>query len=115
MGGSLLEMEGRCGHEVILKETEEGLSVNPLSVCPAKEKLGEKSASGSFPLKEGRKERGEEEEEDMESWRYSCLAKFCHCLGMPTEGCERDILKLLYKMRDKRDRSENLSGKKRKG
>ena len=51
----------------------------------------------------------------MESWNYSYLAKFCHCLGMPTEGCERDILKLLHKMRDRRDRSENLSGKKRKG
>ena len=111
MGGSLLEMEERCGHEVILKETEEGLSINPLSVRLAEEKLGDKSTSGFFPLKEGRKERGEEEEEDMESWKYSCLAKFCHCLGMPTEGYERDILKLLHKMRDRRDRSE----KKRKG
>ena len=34
---------------------------------------------------------------------------------MPIEGCEREILKLLHKMRDRRDRSENLSGKKRKG
>ena len=111
MGGSLLEMEERCGHEVILKETEEGLSINPLSVRLAEEKLGDKSTSGFFPLKEGRKERGEEEEEDMELWKYSCLAKFCHCLGIPTEGYERDILKLLHKMRDRRDRSE----KKRKG
>ena len=115
MGGSLLEMEERCGHKVILKETEEGLSINPLRVCSAEEKLGEKSTSGFFPLKEGRKERGEKEEKDMESWKYSCLAKFCHCLGMPTEGYERDILKLLHKMRDRRDRSERLSGKKRKG
>ncbi|WKA00682.1 hypothetical protein VitviT2T_019018 [Vitis vinifera] len=113
MGGSLLEMEERCGHEVILKETEEGLSINPLSMRSAEERMGEKSMSGFFPLKEGRKEWGEEK--DMESWNYSCLAKFCHCLGMPTEGCERDILKLLHKMRDRRDRSENLSGKKRKG
>ena len=115
MGGSLLEMEERCGHEGILKETEEGLSINPLSMRPAEERMGEKSTSGFFPLKEGRKEWGEEEEKDMESWNYSCLAKFCHCLGMPTEGCERDILKLLHKMRDIRDRSESLSGKKRKG
>ena len=115
MGGSLLEMEERCGHEVILKETEEGLSINPLSMRLAEERMGEKSTSGLFPLKEGRKEWGEEEDKDMESWNYSCLAKFFHCLGMPTEGCERDILKLLYKMRDRRDRSENLSGKKRKG
>ncbi|RVW99876.1 LINE-1 reverse transcriptase-like [Vitis vinifera] len=115
MGGSLLEMEERCGHEVILKESEEGLSINPLSMRPAEERMREKSTSGFFPLKEGRKEWGEEEEKDMESWNYSCLAKFCHCLGMPIEGCERDILKLLHKMRDKRDRSESLSGKKRKG
>ncbi|RVW42423.1 Transposon TX1 uncharacterized 149 kDa protein [Vitis vinifera] len=115
MGGSLLEMEERCGHEVILKETEEGLSINPLSMRPAEERMGEKSTSGFFPLKEGRKEWGEEEENDMESWNYSYLAKFCHCLGMPTKGCERDILKLLHKMRDRRDRSENLSRKKRKG
>ncbi|RVX03329.1 hypothetical protein CK203_019942 [Vitis vinifera] len=87
----------------------------PSEHVSGKEKLGEKSASGSFPLKEGRKERGEEEEKDMESWRYSCLAKFCHCLGMPTEGYESDIPKLLHKMRDRRDRSERLSGKKRKG
>ena len=85
-----------------------------MSVCPTEEKLGKKSASGSFPLKEGRKERSEEEEKDMESWRYSCLAKYCHCLGMPIEGYESDILKLLHKMRDRRDRSERLSGKKRK-
>ncbi|RVW40789.1 hypothetical protein CK203_080684 [Vitis vinifera] len=104
MGGSLIEMEERCGHEVILKETEEGLSINPLSMRLAEERMGEKSTSGLFPLKEGRKEWGEEEENDMESWNYSCLAKFCHCLGMPTEGYERDILKLLYKMRDRRDR-----------
>ena len=55
MGDSLLEMEERCGHEVILKETEEGLSINPLSVRLAEEKLGDKSTSGFFPLKEGRK------------------------------------------------------------
>ncbi|KAL6331982.1 hypothetical protein AAG906_020335 [Vitis piasezkii] len=110
-----LEEASRCGREVILKDAEEGLSINPLSMRPAEERMGEKSTSGFFPLKDGRKEWGEEEEKDMELWNYSCLAKFFHCLGMPTEGCERDILKLLHKMRDRRDRSENLSGKKRKG
>ena len=74
-----------------------------------------RSASGSFSLKEGREERGEKEGEDVESWRYNCLAKFCHCLGMSTEGYESEILKLLHKMRERRDRSERLSGKKRKG
>ncbi|RVW41542.1 LINE-1 reverse transcriptase-like [Vitis vinifera] len=81
----------------------------------AEERMVERSTSGFFPQIDGRKEWGEEAEKNMESWSYSCLAKFCHCLGMPTEGCEREILKLLHKMRDRRDRSENLSGKKRKG
>ncbi|RVX09329.1 hypothetical protein CK203_015355 [Vitis vinifera] len=76
MGGSLLEMEERCGHEVILKETEEGLSINPLSMRLAEERMGEKSTSGLFPLKDGRKEWGEEDEKDMESWNYSCLQSF---------------------------------------
>ncbi|RVW88351.1 hypothetical protein CK203_040975 [Vitis vinifera] len=69
-GGSLLELEERCGHEVVLKETEEGLSVNPLSVCPTEERLGEKSASGSLPLKEGREERGVEEVGDFNMIRF---------------------------------------------
>ncbi|RVW30523.1 putative ribonuclease H protein [Vitis vinifera] len=43
------------------------------------------------------------------------FGKVLPLFGMPTEGCEREILKLLHKMRDRRDRSENLSGKKRKG
>ncbi|RVX18219.1 hypothetical protein CK203_006709 [Vitis vinifera] len=88
----------------LLEEVSRELNVNPLSVCPAEERLGEKSASGSFLFKEGRVERGEKEGEDVESWRYSCLAKFCHCLGMPTEGYESEILKRLHKMREIRDR-----------
>ena len=108
-------MEKSCGLEAFLKEIKGELNVNPLSVCPAEERLGEKSASGSFPFKEGRVERGEKEGEDVESWRYSCLAKFCHCLGMPTEGYESEILKRLHKMREIRDRCERISGKKRKG
>lgn len=115
LGGSLLEMEERCGCEVVLKEAEEELSISPLSMRQAEERMVERSTSGFFPQIDGRKEWGEEAEKNMESWSYSCLAKFCHCLGMPTEGCEREILKLLHKMRDRRDRSENLSGKKRKG
>ena len=107
-------MEKSCGLEAFLKEIKGELNVNPLSVCPAEERLGEKSASGSFLFKEGRVERGEKEGEDVESWRYSCLAKFCHCLGMPTEGYESEILKRLHKMREIRDRCERISGKKRK-
>ncbi|WKA06253.1 hypothetical protein VitviT2T_024162 [Vitis vinifera] len=56
LGGSLLEMEERCGREVILKEAEEGLSINPLSMRPVEERMGDKSTSRFFPLKDGRKE-----------------------------------------------------------
>ena len=51
----------------------------------------------------------------MESWSYSCLENFCHCLGMPTEEFEGKILKLLDRMRERRDRFKRVSGKKRKG
>ena len=51
----------------------------------------------------------------MELWRYSCVANFCHCLGMPTKGFESEILKHLYIIRERRDRFERVSGKKRKG
>ena len=112
--GALIEMEESCGPKAFLKEIEGELNVSPLSVCPTKERLGEKGASGFFPLKEGREERVEKEEEDVESWRYNCLAKFCHCLGMPTEGYESEILKLLHKMRERRDRCERISEKKEK-
>ncbi|RVW77230.1 putative ribonuclease H protein [Vitis vinifera] len=94
-----LEEASRCGCEVVLKEAEEGLSISPLSMRQAEERMVERSTSGFFPQIDGRKEWGEEAEKNMESWSYSCLAKFCHCLGMPTEGCEREILKLLHKMR----------------
>ena len=87
-----------------------GVEYQPFERASGRRETGRQEYERVFPVKR-RKERGEEEEEDMESWKYSCLAKFCHCLGMPTEGYERDILKLLHKMRDRRDRSE----KKRKG
>ena len=54
-------------------------------------------------------------EKDEELWRYGCLAKFYQCLGMPTEGFESEILKLLNRMRERRDHSERVSRKKRKG
>ena len=75
-----------------MKETEGELTVSPLNVCLAEERLGEKVVGGSFPLKEGRDERVEKKGEDVESWRYSCLVKFCLYLGMPTEGFESEIL-----------------------
>ena len=36
-------------------------------------------------------------------WRYSYLTNFCHCLRMPTEGFEGEILKLFNRMRERRD------------
>ncbi|RVW62359.1 hypothetical protein CK203_062888 [Vitis vinifera] len=64
----------------------------------------EKGDGGSFPIREGRDGRVEEEGGDVESWSYSCLENFCHCLGMPTEEFEGKILKLLDRMRERRDR-----------
>ena len=43
------------------------------------------------------------------------MANFCHCLGMPTKGFESEILKHLYIIRERRDRFERVSRKKRKG
>ena len=40
-------------------------------------------------------EKGEREE----GWSSSCLATFNHCLGMPTEGFEEEILYLLRRMK----------------
>ena len=71
---------------IITSKAEEGLSINPLSMRQAEERMVEKSTSGFFPQIDGRKEWGEEVEKNMESWNYSCLAKFCHCLGMPNRG-----------------------------
>ena len=39
-----------------------------------------------------------EEGKREEDWSSSCLAKFSHCLGMPTEGFEEEILYLLSRM-----------------
>ena len=37
--------------------------------------------------------------DEEEVWSSSCLAKFSHCLGMPTVGFEEEILYLLRRMR----------------
>ena len=51
----------------------------------------------------------------MESWKYSCLMQFYHSLEMPTKGFEREILKLLKKINEKREHFEKLAKKKGKG
>ncbi|RVX07688.1 hypothetical protein CK203_021942 [Vitis vinifera] len=45
----------------------------------------------------------EEEGGNLESWKFSCLAKFCHCLGMPTKDFEGEILKLLRGMIERKE------------
>ena len=43
------------------------------------------------------------------------MTRFCQCLGMPSEGFESEILKLLNRIRERRACSERVTGKKRKG
>ena len=57
----------------------------------------------------------EDEEGVVESWKYNCLAQFCHCLGMPTKSFEGEILMLHKRMNERREYFEKLIGKKRKG
>ena len=40
-----------------------------------------------------------EEERSNEEWSSSSLARFSHCLGMPTEGFEEEILYFLRRMK----------------
>ena len=47
-----------------------------------------------FQLEEARRDEG---------WNSSCLAKFSRCLGMPTEGFEKEILYLLRRMEGRID------------
>ena len=111
----MVEIKESRGFDALLKESEGKLTLSPLRVCPVEGRVGYKVVGDSFLLEEGRDERVEKEGEDEEVWRYSCLARFYQCLGMPSEGCESEILKLLNRMRERRDRSERVNGKKRKG
>ena len=108
----LVKVKEGQGAIVKLKESEKELSVNPLRVLLVEERDFEKGDGGSIPKREVGDGVVEEEGKDVESWRYNCLAKFCHCLGMPTKGFEGEILKLLKKMKEKRERFEKVIGKK---
>ncbi|RVW17396.1 hypothetical protein CK203_094166 [Vitis vinifera] len=77
-----------------------------VKVKEGQERDFEKGDGGSIPKREVGDGVVKEEGKDVESWRYNCLAKFCHCLGMPTKGFEGEILKLLKKMKEKRERFE---------
>ena len=112
--GALIEVEESRGFDAFLKESRGKLNVSPLRVYSAEGRGGQMGVGDSVLLEEGRDERVEKEGEDEESWRYSCLARFCQCLGMASEGFESEILKLLNRIRERRDRSERVNGKKRK-
>ena len=105
----------RCGIDAVVKESVGELNFTLLRVCPAEEKDNLMGAGISFLLEERRDDRAEKDDDDDESWRYSCLARFCQCLGMPAEGFEREILQLLNRIRERRDVSERVTGRKRKG
>ncbi|WJZ85422.1 hypothetical protein VitviT2T_004961 [Vitis vinifera] len=50
-----------------------------------------------------------------EEWSSSCLAKFSHCLGMPTVGFEDEILYLLRRMRGRiENKNQDRENKKTK-
>ena len=113
--GVVMGMKERSDIGSMVKESEGRLSFTPLRVYPAKERDGQMGAGISFLEEEGRDDRAEKEDDDEKSWRYSCLARFCQYLGMPTEGFEREILRLLNRIRERRDVSKRVTGKKRKG
>ena len=70
---------------------------------------------GSCLMKEVNDGLVEEEGGVVESWKDSCLVQFCHCLRMPTEGFEGEILKPLKRMNERREHFEKMTRKKRKG
>ena len=110
----MIEVEERCGIDAVVKESEGKLNFTPLRVCLTEEMGNQMGAGVSFMLEEGRDDRAKKERDDEESWRYSCLARFCQCLGMPSESFESEILKLLNRIRERRDCSERVTGKKKK-
>lgn len=77
------------GAIVDLMGKEKELSVDPLRVLLEEERGFDKGDGGSTPTREEGDVVAEEKRGDVESWRYSWLAKFCHCLGMPTRGFGR--------------------------
>ncbi|RVW99025.1 hypothetical protein CK203_019082 [Vitis vinifera] len=114
-GGVVMAMEERCEIDTVVKESEGRLNFTPLRVCSVEERDDQMGVGISFLVEEGRDDRAEKEDDDEDSWRYSCLARFCQYLGMPAEGFEREILQLLNRIRERRDVSERVTGRKRKG
>ena len=48
----------------------------------------------------------EREGTEKESWLVEKFTKFCSFLGMPIEGFEEDILQLLRRMKERKERKE---------
>ena len=70
--------------------------------------VGETSLNESNPLRQpmvGAESDGE--------WKSSCLAQFSDFLGMPTTGCEEEILTMLKKWIMRKDQKNRRSGAKR--
>ena len=70
-------MEERCGFDALVKESEGKLNFSPMRVCPVVGRGDQKGEGDFFLLEEGRDDRAGKEGDDEESWRYSCLARFC--------------------------------------
>ena len=51
--------------------------------------------------------------ESVEEWNSSCLAQFSDFLGMPTTGCEEEILNMLKKWIMRKDQKNKRNGAKR--
>ena len=60
-------------------------------------------ASEDFSERAIQEDLEEGEEAGTHSWSSSCLAKFSHCIGMPTEGFEGEILTFLKRMKERKD------------
>ena len=59
-----------------------------------------KGTDGAFGTHDIQAMRNEPEEK----WEESCLEKFSHFLGFPTEGLEKEILSFLIKIRKRREK-----------
>ena len=60
-------------------------------------------ASEDFSERAIQEDLVEGEEAGTHSWSSSCLAKFSHCIGMPTEEFEGEILTFLKRMKERKD------------
>ena len=72
------------------------------------------SEGGEMPTKVVEKVLEEEDKGVLGSWMNGSFVKLFRCLGMPTEGFEGEILKLLRKMEERKNLKGVVAGKRRK-